>query len=124
MKEKSNLNSRKLFGDYGEQLVVNFLCQNGYTILALKYLLHRNGEIDIIAKKDNIIIFVEVKTRSSDFVGIDKLISEKQKRCIIKIALYYCLQNNIAINGDKILRFDVAFVCDKNICYYENAFCT
>ena len=49
-------------GKKGEDMVTGFLMKNGHTILKRNYLC-RFGEIDIIAKKGDILLFVEVKTR-------------------------------------------------------------
>jgi putative endonuclease len=53
-------------GAYGEKLAANYLQKNGYEIIETNFKNpygRRLGEIDIIAKKENILIFVEVKTR-------------------------------------------------------------
>ena len=56
---------RKLLGDRGEQAAARYLRQHGYRILQRGY---RNpfGEVDLIALFERRIIFIEVKTRSSD----------------------------------------------------------
>jgi putative endonuclease len=113
---------RKTFGNSGEKAVEVLLVSQGYTILERQFKLHKIGEIDIIASKDNVIIFVEVKSRASDLISLGSLVTEKQKRCIIKIAFYYCQSNNIAINDIHILRFDIARFYNDTIDYYENAF--
>ena len=51
-------------GRHGEQLAANYLKQHGYDILVTNW--HcTHGEIDIIARKENVLVFVEVKTRRS-----------------------------------------------------------
>ncbi len=54
-----------LLGSEGESLALRFLKRKGYTILARNYQT-RIGEIDIIAKDGETVVFIEVKTRSSD----------------------------------------------------------
>lgn len=49
-------------GDYGEQLALQHLQSKGYTIIATKWRCQR-GEIDIIAERDAVYAFIEVKTR-------------------------------------------------------------
>lgn len=51
-----------LIGAYGEHLAAKFLREDNYEIKAANFKTY-NGEIDLIAKKDNILCFVEVKTR-------------------------------------------------------------
>ncbi len=50
-------------GQAGEQIAVQFLSQNGYTVVERNWR-HEHQEIDIIAKDDHFLVFVEVKTRS------------------------------------------------------------
>lgn len=54
---------RRKMGDLGESLACEFLRRNGYEILDRNYL-RKWGELDIVAKKENVIHFVEVKTVS------------------------------------------------------------
>jgi len=55
-------------GELGEGVAVNYLVKKGYRVLERNYRC-RYGEIDIIAKKNDNLIFVEVKTKTSDFFG-------------------------------------------------------
>ncbi|OGF21850.1 hypothetical protein A2Y83_01730 [Candidatus Falkowbacteria bacterium RBG_13_39_14] len=59
---------RKIIGNYGEKLAMNYLLRNGYNILG-SHFSGRFGEIDIIAAKDGKISFVEVKTRTNLYSG-------------------------------------------------------
>ena len=58
------MSDTKRFGQWGEEIAAKYLIDRGYNILHRNY---RNaiGEIDIIAKKDGVLVFVEVKTRDS-----------------------------------------------------------
>ena len=56
-------------GKLGEELAVDFLQKNGYEILETNWVFQK-AEIDIIAQKDNILVAVEVKTRSSIDFGL------------------------------------------------------
>ncbi|OGM21519.1 hypothetical protein A2714_00170 [Candidatus Woesebacteria bacterium RIFCSPHIGHO2_01_FULL_38_9] len=58
----------KLFGDKGEKFAQNLLIKNGYKILATKFRT-KLGEIDIVAKEKDTLVFVEVKTRTSQKFG-------------------------------------------------------
>jgi putative endonuclease len=60
--------AKQSLGRWGEELAVKYLSENGYTIVARNY--HtKHGELDIIAQKDDLIYFVEVKTRSNSAYG-------------------------------------------------------
>ncbi|WP_055070980.1 YraN family protein [Clostridium massiliamazoniense] len=93
----------KLIGNYGEDIAVKFLINSGYKII------HKNfkcklGEIDIIATIDNIIVFIEVKSRySSLFGGAEEAISLQKRYKIIKIATYYLTIKKIS---GFLVRFD------------------
>ena len=52
-------------GKKGEDMVAKFLIKRGYTVLKRNYIC-RFGEIDIIACKNNVVAFIEVKTRKED----------------------------------------------------------
>ncbi|MBR2673893.1 MAG: YraN family protein [Mogibacterium sp.] len=71
----------KNVGDLGEQLAADMLKNSGYRIIMRNYAV-RDGEIDIIAIKDGVLHFVEVKTRKGDDYGFpsDAVTPAKQKR--------------------------------------------
>ncbi len=113
----------------GEEFVAHFLEDSGYKILSRNFS-GRFGEIDIIAKKDKYICFVEVKTRkiNSIVTGFESVTVSKQSK-IRKTAEYYIVGNKDTFEGEDCQpRFDCAQVsvlengelCD--IRYIENAF--
>jgi putative endonuclease len=55
---------RQFLGRWGEDTAAEYLAANGYTVLA-RNVHGAHGEIDIVASKDGLLVFVEVKTRSS-----------------------------------------------------------
>lgn len=57
------------FGDKGEKIAEEFLCKKGYRVLARQVGVGRLGEIDLICRQGSTLVFVEVKTRSSDRFG-------------------------------------------------------
>ncbi len=57
---------RRWIGEYGERIAVDFLRANGHRILKRNFKGPRRGEVDIIARHDRLLLFVEVKTRRSD----------------------------------------------------------
>jgi len=57
---------RRWIGEYGERIAVDFLRASGHQILKRNFKGPRRGEVDIIARHDRLLIFVEVKTRRSD----------------------------------------------------------
>ena len=80
----------KIRGKQGEHLAVEFLEGKGFSILETNYYASRYGEIDIIAKKDGIIVFVEVKTRTTLSYGhpFESINAQKLSK-MQKAAFYY-----------------------------------
>lgn len=83
--------SRQIHGASGEEKAVQFLIASGYRILERNF--HkRYGEIDIVALKDDTLIFVEVKTRYSDKFGPpEEAITSWKLRALVQSAYYYKL---------------------------------
>jgi len=57
----------KIFGDASEDLATAFLEQEGFVIVERNYFARKLGEIDIIAQKDDVLHFIEVKSGKADF---------------------------------------------------------
>lgn len=76
-------------GDLGENIAEKFLILRGYSVLKRKY--HcKYGEIDIIVKKNDQIVFVEVKTRTSSLFGEpEESIIRSKKQKLIKSSLHF-----------------------------------
>ena len=91
-------------GNNAERIAQKFLLQKGYRLLDCNFRNHR-GEIDIICKKDNKIIVVEVKSRYSSQYGTPKeSVNHLKQKSIINVTKAYLLYKNIHnIN----VRFDV-----------------
>ena len=76
-------------GTWGEAEVANYLRRRGYTLLAHGFLC-RFGEIDLIARKDGVLCFVEVKTRRADGLTPPEAAVTPQKfRALTRAALRY-----------------------------------
>ena len=115
---------RLALGKSGESLAEKFLKKKGYSIIH-KNFRTRSGEIDLIARYQEILIFVEVKTRSGCHLGspLDAVTARKQYQ-VSKVALEFLSKTNL-FNSDA--RFDVISIVysDKNtlnIEHIENAF--
>ncbi|MCA9079098.1 MAG: YraN family protein [Planctomycetaceae bacterium] len=95
---------RKLFGDRGERTAATYLRRQGYRILA-RQSLHRVGEIDLIARHDDTLVFVEVKTRSSHVAGHPaEAVTRTKQRQIARAALMWLKRRNLLNHR---CRFDV-----------------
>lgn len=90
-------------GKYGEVLAMNYLKNKNYAILAMNWRFNKL-ELDIIAKYQEKIVIIEVKTRENNYIGEpwEAVTLGKQKR-IIKAANEYIIENEI----DNEVRFDI-----------------
>ncbi len=101
-------------GDFGEMLACRYLVERGFTICARNYMPRRGikrGEIDIVAKKDGVLHFVEVKTR---FVRRGALVDPPELRitreklqALNRTALAYLRAHN---HTDAEYRFDAVAI--------------
>lgn len=112
--------NRKSKGKKGELLAKLYYEHLGYEILEQNYR-YKRGEIDLIALKDNeLLVFIEVKFRSSSQFGeSETFVTPNQQNLIKEVAEEYIF----AINWQKDIRFDI--VCfDKNyeITVFSDAF--
>lgn len=118
----SKQTQKRTLGNAGEQAVGTWLSDQGFTIIAYNYQT-RTGEIDIIASHKEIIAFVEVKVRTTDYFNSSQLIVPSKQRKIVTTAHYFCIKHTIT---QKILRFDVALLKPTGnsfeITYIPNAF--
>lgn len=119
----SERNKRQL-GQDGEKAVGRYLSKQGFSIIARNFST-RSGEIDLIAIKKDLVVFVEVKARRRAYFPIASVVVKSKQRKIIKTAGQCILKYNLE---DKMYRFDVATVlCEDGsnqykIEYIENAF--
>lgn len=114
--------SMQTIGRKGENLAAEHLERLSYQILERNYRF-KKSEIDLICQKEGLLVFVEVKTRSTRTFGEpETFVSDNQKAAIIRAAEQYMLDTNWS--GD--LRFDiVAIVSNKSeeeIVHLKDAF--
>lgn len=110
-------------GKSGEELARDFLISKGYRIVTYNYR-NKIGEIDIIAFHDDILVFIEVKTRTSTSYGyaFEAVDIRKQKKIINTSLIYiqYNKHNNTQVRYDII---EVYLTKEFKINHLENAFC-
>ncbi len=92
----------------GERAAAQLLRDEGFSVLALNYRQGRYGEIDLIARKENLVVFVEVKSRSTGaFGGGLRSIPESKKRKIRRAAAGYIAENRSLDDRHITFRFDL-----------------
>ena len=106
----------------GEELAAAFLTQNGYEVLEKNWRFGRE-EIDIIAKKGDTLVVIEVKTRSGSFFGEpEEFVNRQKQKNLIKAVNAYIEKNDL----DLEVRFDIigVILTGKNhrINHIEDAF--
>jgi putative endonuclease len=90
-------------GKLGEELAAEYLQKNGYAILEMNWTFQK-AEIDIIAKKENILAAIEVKTRSSlDFGLPQDFVKTKKIQLLVKAVDAYVNEKDLDID----VRFDI-----------------
>jgi putative endonuclease len=111
-------------GKKAEELALEYLISKGFEILEKNYKTSF-GEIDIIAKKKNILVFVEVKSEfgEDEFLAEEKVDFRKREK-ILKVAEYFLLKNFQKLSKIKEIRFDVIVLRTRKgeIIHYESAF--
>jgi putative endonuclease len=94
-------------GKWGEELALQKIKQLGYQCIARNYRCAL-GEIDLIAKHGDCLVFLEIKTRKGKTLGYSKeAINQKKKQQISKVALSYMKRHNC---NDVRSRFDVVAI--------------
>ena len=98
---------RRALGAVGEDAVAHWYAAAGYAVLARNWRV-REGEIDIVARRGQTIVFCEVKTRRGDAFGspAEAVTARKQAR-LRKLAVRWLADNQVRAD---VLRFDVASV--------------
>lgn len=101
---------RHLTGKIGENVATQYLMQKNYQIVERNFYC-RQGEIDIITKDKNELVFIEVKTRTNKVYGrpVDAITAYK-KKCIMKSIEYYLFKYKLE---DIPIRIDVIEVYEK-----------
>ncbi|AWN81807.1 YraN family protein [Candidatus Cardinium hertigii] len=92
------------FGQYAEYIAANYLKQKGFSILA-KNFRYKRYEIDLIAQKGELLVFVEVKARKNNLFGYpENFIKRKQISGIRLAAAHYLRKQPYQV---QMIRFDI-----------------
>lgn len=109
MKIKSSdpVTDRKTEGQRGEEIACKALKKRGYRILDKNFSC-RHGELDIVAEDNDVVCFIEVKSRSSENYGLpEEAVTRWKKRKLLNTAFVYIEKKNIK---DRDMRFDIISV--------------
>src|SRR5688572_19290122 len=115
------MTEKALTGSRGEDMAAAFLREKEFEIVTRNYR-YKRSEIDLIVRKSNLLVFVEVKTRSSALFGEpEAFVNEKKAAKIFEGADQYVHENNW--NGN--IRFDIVSVKlgdSPEVIHFEDAF--
>ena len=114
--------SKQIIGQKGEEFAGKYLIENGYKIVERNYRFKR-AEIDIIAKKGKLLVFIEVKTRKNNNFGFpEEFVSDRKIELFGLSSEEYIEQ----IEWEGNIRFDVialtAIKASFEIEHFEDAF--
>jgi len=106
---------KKELGDYGEKIAAKYLSKNGYRIISTNYRC-RFGEIDIVSKYKDVIVFIEVKTRRNTTFGRPiESINTNKIRHLIKTINFYINENKLFNYNFRIDAIEIIFDKDNKI---------
>ena len=107
--------------DLGEKIACRYLSEKGYQILVQNWRWGK-GELDIIVKKEAVLVFVEVKTRSTNTFGTpEEAVTEKKQNLLYELAVEYMYR----IDHEAEFRFDIIAITmqpELEIKRFEDAF--
>ena len=115
------MNHSQRIGKWGEDVAAEYLVERGCKIVA------RNtrtpyGEIDIIAKQGNVIIFVEVKTRTSNKMGLpEESITARKRQHMVSAAEHYAAEHEIDNWQIDVISIEGKPGSTPKVTYFENA---
>lgn len=119
-KRKVGSTNKRKVGSEKEETVARYLSGIGYRILARNFHI-RTGEIDLVAKEDGYLVFIEVKYRKTYACGYpEDAVTPAKQRTIIRTARCYMQKNGYPETTP--CRFDVVAVTQEEIRLIKNAF--
>ncbi len=112
--------NKRRVGEIYEKRAAAFLEELGYEILAFHFRC-RFGEIDLIARLENTLVFLEVKYRATAGCGDpSEAVTKKKQRTICRVADFYRVRHQI--RDDVSCRFDVISILGEELRHIPNAF--
>lgn len=114
------MNNRQVGSRY-ESMAADYLISQGYEIVSRNYQNHRRGEIDLIARENGVIVFVEVKYRTTLKSGEpEAAVDGRKQQRIRNAARSYLYEHRLSMETP--CRFDVVAVLGTEIRLIRDAF--
>lgn len=117
--------NNKSKGYFGESIACEYIKKRGFQIISRNYFAGYGQEIDIIALKSDLIIFLEVKTqfKNMGIHDLEKRLNYHKKRSLLRAANQFIHSRKIDLNL-YMMRFDAMFILtdgkNNRVMYYEN----
>jgi putative endonuclease len=111
--------ARRALGASGEEAVAQWYGRQGYEVVARNWRC-REGELDLVVRRQRTIVFCEVKTRTSDRFGVPAEAVTYEKRRRLRVLAATWLRESAA--RPREIRFDVASVLGGRVEVIEGAF--
>lgn len=116
------MDDKQATGKTGENMAAEYLLKRGYTVVERNFR-HRRGEIDLIVRKEELLLFIEVKTRTgnADWGYPEEAVNAKKARQVINCANNYIFRKNWM--GE--IRFDIIAIelgKETEITWFQDAF--
>lgn len=104
MQRMSHKTQKQIVGDRGEDIACEYLVKNGYRIIERNFRI-KGGEIDIIARQNGELVFIEVKTRKQTLYGYpEEAVTIHKLKRITKAIKQYLLKSHVT---KTYIRFDI-----------------
>ncbi len=122
-KEARTLTPDAALGRHGEDLAHRYLQKAGYAVVTRNYRAGADSEIDIVATKEDLVVFVEVKSRSSALYGApERAIDAEKHKNIVRGARAYATRAGIDWSRVRFDVISVVFTNPPSILHQQDAF--
>ena len=122
-REEQTLNADAALGRHGEDLAHRYLQKAGYMVVARNYRAGADSEIDIVARKNDLVVFVEVKSRrTAEFGSPERAIDEKKHKNIIRGARAFTTRGAIDWSTVRFDVISVVFSDPPTVLHQQDAF--
>lgn len=106
-------------GERAERLAAELLQADGYRILEQRFRVHRH-DVDLVARRGSVVVFVEVKARASDAFGSGpEAVTPRKQRELVRAASAWLQRHG---RPEDVARFDVITVRGLKVDWMQNAF--
>jgi putative endonuclease len=122
-REERMLTAEAALGRKGEDMAHRYLQKSGYAVVGRNYRAGADSEIDIVARKDDLIVFVEVKSRrTAEYGSPDRAIDTTKHKNIIRGARAYTTRAGIDWSHVRFDVISVVFTEPPSIRHQQDAF--